>query len=95
MVKQKLMMACATTEASVVSSNWSDYDLEPKYDGFRAGIIKENGEVTIYSRTWHEQQHKLPHIVETCKSFDGDFHIDGELVYVKKWERYGRYGIIS
>ena len=55
------------------------FTLEPKYDGFRAGIIVRNGEVDIYSRTHKSQRGKMPTLEKQLSKLP-NMHLDGELV---------------
>lgn len=72
------------TDGQLTGSNLArEYVMEPKLDGFRAGIIKRGSTVTIYSRTWKEQPGKLPHLERALTEVPHDFHLDGELVHLR------------
>ncbi len=58
---------------------YNGWFMEPKLDGFRAGVIKERDTVQIYSRTHKPQEDKVPHLVEALEGVDRDFHLDGEI----------------
>src|SRR5439155_741592 len=54
--------------------------VEDKYDGIRAQIHKEGGEVRIFSRGQGEVQGRFPDVVETLVRLQGAFLLDGEIV---------------
>ena len=82
MEKVELMLSKATSVDSLSDPFWKDYWMEPKLDGMRAGVLKVEDSITIYSRSWHEYQDHLPHLVEAFRAIPGDFHIDGELCFL-------------
>lgn len=57
--------------------------LEPKLDGIRLIVHKEAGEVSIYTRTFHEQTGKLPHLEAAFAKIPFDFTLDGEVAAIK------------
>lgn len=57
------------------------YTMEPKYDGFRAGIIVKDGHVDIYSRSHKSQEGKLP-LLEADLGQLPNMHLDGELIHL-------------
>lgn len=56
------------------------YMLEPKHDGVRAIISKENDKVKIYSRVGNELTEHLPHLVEQLSHLPNKTVLDGELM---------------
>lgn len=84
MSKVELMLAKAGKTPLTNKEVWSGYWMEPKLDGMRAAVIKTGDEVTIYGRSWLEYQEHVPHLVEIFKSVTFDFHLDGELCYIKE-----------
>ena len=57
------------------------FTLEPKFDGFRAGIIVKEGKVDIYSRTHKSQAGKLPTLEKQLSKLP-NMHLDGEIVFL-------------
>jgi bifunctional non-homologous end joining protein LigD len=58
-----------------------EWVFEEKYDGIRAVVGRERGDVKIWSRTLQDLTGGFPHLVEAVKALgDGDLMIDGELV---------------
>lgn len=57
--------------------NWQ---LEYKWDGIRAQIIKRSGELFIWSRGEELITHQFPEIVTALVSWENDFVLDGELL---------------
>ena len=55
---------------------------ETKFDGTRALIIKENGQITIQNRDGIDYFRRLPELTGAAKIIKGDFIIDGEIIFV-------------
>jgi DNA ligase-1 len=60
-----------------------EWQIEYKWDGIRGQIIKRNGEVFIWSRGEELVTEQFPEIVETIKTMNGNFVLDGEILAVK------------
>lgn len=58
------------------------YVLEPKYDGLRMITRKEGLDLSLYTRTFHSQKGKLPHLEAAFQEFHGNFTLDGEVVSI-------------
>lgn len=58
-----------------------DIIVESKFDGNLVQVIKNNGEVKIYSRRGEDITENFPHLIKNLKLINGDFII-GELVYI-------------
>ncbi|HEY5611158.1 MAG TPA: ATP-dependent DNA ligase [Thermoanaerobaculia bacterium] len=53
---------------------------DDKYDGIRAQVHAEGGEVRIYSRTLDEVSARFPEVAEAARSLSAGVILDGELV---------------
>jgi len=60
--------------------NTSDWLVEDKYDGIRAQVHFDSGNVRIFSRGMEEVTRSFPEIVESCANLPGDGLIDGEIL---------------
>jgi len=58
------------------------YVAETKWDGTRVVIVKEGNAVTLWNRDGINYTARLPEIVQAAKRIPGDFHMDGEAVYI-------------
>ena len=58
------------------------YVAEWKFDGTRVVIVKEGNAVTLWNREGINYTARLPEIVQAAKRIPGDFHMDGEAVYI-------------
>lgn len=77
------MLASSANDKKRASLTPENYWLEPKHDGMRAVIIKENGSVQIFSRVGLEYTEHLPNLVEECSGLLEGTVLDGELMVVK------------
>ena len=69
----------ATLSPTIVEG--PEWVFEEKYDGIRAVVARERGDVKIWSRTLQDLTPGFPHVVEAVKALsDGDLMLDGELV---------------
>lgn len=57
---------------------------EPKFDGIRVIVHKVGDDLQVYTRTFHNQLGKLPHLEEAFRAIDFDFTLDGEIISVDK-----------
>jgi len=73
-------MLCATGDLTDLRRQ--GYVSEPKFDGTRALIIKENGVVTLRNRHGIDYTKRLPEIVKAAEEIPADFKVDGEAVFV-------------
>lgn len=64
----------------------TDWQIEYKWDGIRAQVIKRQGEIFIWSRGEELITAQFPEIEKALKDFPHDFVIDGELLVVKNGE---------
>lgn len=64
----------------------ADWQIEYKWDGIRAQVIKRNGELFIWSRGEELITTQFPEIESYLINFPDDFVIDGELLVVKDEE---------
>lgn len=87
-MKTSLQLAKSSSLESLESGNWSDYVMEPKYDGMRVAIHKSGDEVVVYGRSWDEYTEHVPHLVEQIRQIDLDIHLDGEVVFVRSLFEY-------
>lgn len=64
--------------------------IEPKMDGFRLQVHKQNAKVAIYSRKLEDMTHMFPDVVDTVKKLKSkEIIFEGEaLAYNKKKKRY-------
>lgn len=84
------MLAKAVDNSKAAKAISSDeYVVEPKHDGMRALVVKDENGVEIYSRTGKKYSEHLPRLVEFFNSLDNDgsdsFILDGELAAIKDW----------
>ena len=77
------MLASSVTEKKRATLSSEKYWLEPKHDGMRAVISKNNDKVRIYSRVGLEYTEHLPFLVEECNDLPNGTILDGELMVVK------------
>lgn len=63
-----------------------DWQVEYKWDGIRAQLIKREGEVFIWSRGEELVSDQFPEVVEALLQVPFDFVIDGEILVVKDKE---------
>lgn len=82
-MKLSLQLAKSSSEESLEKDGWSNYDMEPKYDGMRVAIRKIGNDVVVYGRSWDEYTEHVPHLVEKIREIDVDIHLDGEIVFVR------------
>ncbi|WCM41833.1 ATP-dependent DNA ligase [Flavobacterium sp. CBA20B-1] len=68
--------------------NISDWQIEYKWDGIRAQVIKRDGSFFIWSRGEELITNQFPEIEAAFANFPYDFVIDGELLVVKNQEVY-------
>lgn len=58
----------------------SDWQLEWKWDGIRAQLIKRGGEILLWSRGEELVGEQFPEIIEAAQGWSGDVVLDGELL---------------
>lgn len=58
------------------------WQMEPKYDGHRIIVAKFGDTLSLFTRTFHNQLGKVPHIEESFNSVPFDFVLDGELISI-------------
>jgi len=62
----------------------SDWQVEYKWDGIRAQLIKREGEVFIWSRGEELITDQFPEVRDTLLQWEGNFVIDGELLVYRE-----------
>lgn len=78
------MLASTTSvKKRATLSDKAGYVLEPKHDGMRAIISKQQGVVKIYSRVGLEYQEHLPALVAELADLPDNTVLDGELMVIK------------
>ncbi|MEO0474559.1 MAG: ATP-dependent DNA ligase [Planctomycetota bacterium] len=60
-----------------------DWQIEPKWDGIRAQLIRRGGEVYLWSRGEEQVASGFPEVIAAAKALDEDVVLDGELL---AWE---------
>jgi len=81
-VKDTIIEAMLCQTGSIKDLEKEGKAVETKFDGTRALIIKENGQVTIQNRDGIDYSRRLPELTGAAKIIKGDFIIDGEIIYV-------------
>ena len=61
----------------------TDWQIEYKWDGIRAQLIKRENEIFIWSRGEELVNDQFPEMIQTLSNIPFDFVIDGELLVVK------------
>jgi bifunctional non-homologous end joining protein LigD len=64
--------------------NDSNYIYEVKWDGYRIIAHKAGNSVKLQSRGGEDYSKKYPAVVKAVKEIEGDFIIDGEVVYINQ-----------
>jgi ATP-dependent DNA ligase len=73
-----LPMLAKRVEAIPEGGNWA---FEPKWDGFRVIVFREEGEVLLQSRDGRSLNRYFPELVDACTSaLPGRCVLDGEIV---------------
>jgi hypothetical protein len=70
-------MHCKTVAALPEDEQWG---FEIKFDGYRCIAVRNDSEITLFSRNRNALNDRFPNIVEALRSIDGDFVLDGEIV---------------
>jgi DNA ligase D-like protein (predicted ligase) len=70
-------MNCKTVAALPEDKQWG---FEIKFDGYRCIAVRNDSEITLFSRNRNALNDRFPNIVEALRSIDGDFVLDGEIV---------------
>jgi bifunctional non-homologous end joining protein LigD len=70
-------MNCKTVAALPEDEQWG---FEIKFDGYRCIAVRNDSEITLFSRNRNALNDRFPNIVEALRSIDGDFVLDGEIV---------------
>lgn len=84
MFLEPMMASAANEKKKATLSTATGYWLEPKHDGMRAIISKQDDKVYIYSRNGLSYEEHLPHLVEEAMALPNGTILDGELMIVKK-----------
>ena len=64
----------------------TDWQIEWKWDGIRAQLIKRGGEVLLWSRGEELVGEQFPEVIEAARSWPGEVVLDGELL---AWADHG------
>jgi ATP-dependent DNA ligase I len=78
------MLASPAESADEAFSYFEHAQIEDKYDGIRAQVHIQDGEVRIYSRTLDEITQSFPELPDALAAFPGELILDGEIV---AWHR--------
>ena len=73
----------APMEAKLIADlpDGPDWQFEPKWDGFRALILREGGEIALLSKSGKSLARYFPEVVETIAAVKAErFILDGELI---------------
>ncbi len=70
-------MQCKAVTALPNESNWT---FEIKFDGYRCLAMKNDDEVTLFSRNEKSLNARFPNVVAALQELPGDFTLDGEIV---------------
>jgi bifunctional non-homologous end joining protein LigD len=70
-------MHCKAVAALPEDEQWG---FEIKFDGYRCIAVRNDSEITLFSRNRNVLNDRFPNIVEALRSIDGDFVLDGEIV---------------
>lgn len=70
----------AADEAEVLSRLGSPVWVEDKYDGIRAQLHKEGGDVRLYSRDLHDVSAQFPEVVSAAAALAWEGILDGEVL---------------
>ena len=84
MFLEPMMASAANEKKRATLSHITGYWLEPKHDGMRAIVAKDDGVVRIYSRAGLSYEDHLPKLVEQFMQLPEGTTLDGELMVVKK-----------
>lgn len=70
-----------------LTDTWSDFVVEPKYDGMRCLLHHEDdGTVNVYSRSGKSQNGKVPHIEAwLVENTEPGTILDGEFAHISNW----------
>ncbi len=63
--------------------------LEPKYDGIRAQLHKNGGDVALFSRDLRPLDDEFPELLAAARQLTGDFVLDGELIAYAEGRKLG------
>ncbi len=63
--------------------------LEPKYDGIRAQLHKQDDEVALFSRDLRPLDQEFPELLASARLLPGDFILDGELIAFAEGRKLG------
>jgi DNA ligase D-like protein (predicted ligase) len=70
-------MQCKAVAALPEDEQWG---FELKFDGYRCIAVRNDSEITLFSRNRNVLNDRFPNIVEALRSIEGDFVLDGEIV---------------
>lgn len=70
-------MHCKAVTSLPEDEQWG---FEIKFDGYRCIAVRNDSEITLFSRNRNVLNDRFPNIVEALRSIDGDFVLDGEIV---------------
>lgn len=76
-----LQNAQATRHPEWFEENPQGWTMEPKYDGFRCQVVRDETGVHLYSRTLKSQDGKFPELEKELMSLQMGVILDGELIY--------------
>ena len=80
----KFMLASPAEDAAeIIRRLGPEVWVEDKYDGIRAQLHKQGGDVRLYSRDLHDVSGQFPEIVEAARVLDWDGVVDGEILGFK------------
>jgi ATP-dependent DNA ligase len=67
---------------------YPDYTMEPKLDGVRCIVERDESGVQMYTRSGNDLAAKLPHLRDAFESIDPPFVLDGEVGYIANPSAY-------
>jgi len=77
----KFMLASPAEDASEILGRLGpEVWVEDKYDGIRAQLHKQDGEVRLYSRDLHDVSSQFPEVVEAARGLGWNGILDGEIL---------------
>lgn len=84
-VPLKAMLASPMPDAASLAQAMGDRHaegiwLEPKYDGIRAQIHKQDGRVALFSRDLRPLDAEFPELLQAALALPGEFILDGEII---------------
>jgi DNA ligase-1 len=77
----KFMLASPIQDPSEIRRSIAGaFFVEDKYDGIRAQVHKQAGQVALFSRTLDQVTHRFPELIAPLRSLPGEFILDGEVL---------------